>query len=308
MQRVKRAFTLVELLVVIAIIGVLVALLLPAIQAAREAARRTHCINNLKQIGIAMHLYHDANGTLPAGGRGCCFGSWAVYLLPFLEQGNYYGTWTDGNYTALSNREFITQRVDGYTCPSDMPAISSITQNIPIPNHNYGVNYGNTVYGQHDFQGVQFMGAPFGNVMNPDPHNARPFHGYIPFKRIADGLSNTVLSSELVQGQSGDLRGRILGFSGGSAITAWNTPNPSLPDIMAAGLCNPNPGDPLNPPCSTQNATSPTNNPRYLAARSRHPGGVNTAMLDGSVSFYTDSVALQVWRAMFTTEGQDLVN
>ena len=81
----RLGFTLIELLVVIAIIAVLIALLLPAVQSAREAARRAQCTNNLKQIGLAMHNYHDQQGTLPPGVKGCCWGTWLVFVLPYIE-------------------------------------------------------------------------------------------------------------------------------------------------------------------------------------------------------------------------------
>src|SRR3954447_3011833 len=86
MKRDYRAFTLVELLVVIAIIGILVALLLPAIQSAREAARRAQCVNNLKQVGIAVQNYHDTYKQLPIGAYSCCWGTWQVSILPFMEE------------------------------------------------------------------------------------------------------------------------------------------------------------------------------------------------------------------------------
>ena len=89
----RRGFTLIELLVVIAIIAVLIALLLPAVQAAREAARRAQCINNLKQIGLAMHNYESSNGSFPPGEKGCCWGTWHVFILPFVEQSALYNAW-----------------------------------------------------------------------------------------------------------------------------------------------------------------------------------------------------------------------
>ncbi len=321
MYRRADGFTLVELLVVIAIIGVLVALLLPAVQAAREAARRSQCINNVKQIGIAMQNYHDAKGHLPGGAVSCCYGTWANFLLPYLEQGSFANTFKTGTtYTADVNLQFMKSRVDLYTCPSDIPnaalqgTISSGA--VEMPNHNYAANYGNTVYGQQTFSGVDFLGAPFGNIDNAidsatgqktglDRQKARPYLGEIPFKQIPDGLSNTLLVSELVQGQGNDVRGRILGFSDGGAFTAWNTPNAALPDVMPGGLCNPLPGSELNPPCVVQNATT-TLNPRYLTSRSRHSGGVNSLLADGSCRFVSDDIELQVWRALSTTAGDEV--
>jgi prepilin-type N-terminal cleavage/methylation domain-containing protein len=131
-SRLARAgFTLVELLVVIAIIGVLVALLLPAVQAAREAARRSSCSNNLKQIGIAIHNYHDTFNTFPTGGvqPGACCGtpsaaSWGIHILPFMEQKALYdqydhNTWNDQSRNA-ANTFVTTQFVKTYICPSDL--------------------------------------------------------------------------------------------------------------------------------------------------------------------------------------------
>src|SRR4051794_17052246 len=86
MNRKHRGFTLVELLVVIAIIGILVAMLLPAIQAARESARRAQCVNNLKQLGVAFQNYHDTYKKLPIGAYSCCWGTWQMAILPFIEE------------------------------------------------------------------------------------------------------------------------------------------------------------------------------------------------------------------------------
>ena len=315
MMRRRHAFTLVELLVVIAIIGVLVALLLPAVQAAREAARRSQCTNNLRQVGLAMQLHHDAMGTLPGGAKSCCFGTWANFTLPYMEQGNFAKTWQDGTSYALGsiNPKFMAVRIDAYTCPSDEPNSPTITSSVPMANHNYAANYGNTVFGQHEFSEVPFLGAPFGNIDNPDKQNARPYLGLINYKEITDGLSNTLLVSEIIQGKGNDLRGRIVGYADGGAFTAWQTPNAFLADVMPGGTCNPAPGDDRNPPCSTQNGTAgnPSTglapvNPRYLTSRSTHPGGVNSAIADGSVAFFSDSIDLQTWRALASTQGADI--
>src|SRR5213592_4958703 len=99
MTRHRRGFTLIELLVVIAIIAVLIALLLPAVQSAREAARRAQCVNNLKQVRIAMHNYHGAMRSLPPGGLAIVDGTWQLFVLPFLEQSPLYNSYNmDGTY------------------------------------------------------------------------------------------------------------------------------------------------------------------------------------------------------------------
>src|ERR1700759_3805466 len=92
-NRRRSGFTLIELLVVIAIIAVLIALLLPAVQAAREAARRMQCVNNLKQIGLAMHDYQSSNNSLPYGMKGCCWGTWLIPILPYIEQQALFNSW-----------------------------------------------------------------------------------------------------------------------------------------------------------------------------------------------------------------------
>jgi prepilin-type N-terminal cleavage/methylation domain-containing protein len=302
----RSAFTLVELLVVIAIIGLLVALLLPAVQAARESARRSHCLNNLKQVGLAMHLHHDAQGRLPHGNRGCCNGTWANYILPYLEQGSLFGQWSEGaSYVSNANRSFITRRIEAYTCPSDTPSAPTMTQNVPIPNHNYAANYGNTTSGQHAFQGIEFLGAPFGNVDGED--KSRVILGNVKFKAITNGLSNTLLVSEVVQGQGNDLRGRVVGYAGGAMFTALSIPNSNLPDVLAsASYCDAQ--APENPPCigGSATATDPPYNTRHNVSRSRHPGGVMSLLADGSARFVADSTELQVWRAMATTAGDEV--
>ena len=125
-----RGFTLIELLVVIAIIAVLIALLLPAVQAAREAARRSQCVNNLKQLGIAMHNYESSNGSLPRAPRDCCWGTWQMFVLPYIEQNAMFNSFNfDGGlndydtdrlfrYEGATNTTVTVSRITALTCPS----------------------------------------------------------------------------------------------------------------------------------------------------------------------------------------------
>ncbi|MEO8272388.1 MAG: DUF1559 domain-containing protein, partial [Aureliella sp.] len=134
----KNAFTLVELLVVIAIIGILVGLLLPAVQAAREAARRMQCSNNLHQMGIALHNYHDTQGRFPAGVVQPSFLLWTGSLLPYIEQGNLFNTLVfNGRWetTGSSNAKACTAYLSAYRCPStnapDRSGLQGITNRVP---------------------------------------------------------------------------------------------------------------------------------------------------------------------------------
>ena len=107
MLRSRRGFTLIELLVVIAIIAVLIGLLLPAVQAAREAARRAQCVNNLKQVALAVHNYHDTVGTFPPARKGCCWGTWQVFLLPFIEQSAAFNSFNSVGNNAVPARHAL---------------------------------------------------------------------------------------------------------------------------------------------------------------------------------------------------------
>jgi prepilin-type N-terminal cleavage/methylation domain-containing protein len=294
-------FTLVELLVVIAIIGILVALLLPAVQAAREAARRTQCANNLKQWGLAMHNYESARNVLPPGvifgtssgpsginstGLVGGNGQWrretfVIHLWPYIEEQNLTDIY-DFKYTFYSaqNRPAVTLELEMYSCPSDEKRLWQGDAYTRIKG-NYVVNWGRTDWQQE-----------------PDPYKS-PF-GYNRFtkvKQITDGLSHTLFMSEVVQGGTDtqfDFRGDILNsdWSCQSFMTA-STPNSGVD----RGVCV----DPKLPaPCVAANGWK-----NASMARSKHSDGVLTLRGDGSTHLVSDFIDLAVWQALSTMSAGD---
>ncbi len=316
MPTLRRGFTLVELLVVIAIIGILISLLLPAVQAAREAARRAQCSNNLKQIALAMHNYHTAQRTFPVGSFGCCWGSWLVALLPYLEQRplyeqyNHNGKWdvpdSSYRYGGSKNLAVTRQRLAVYTCPTDIPAESDNWNG--ITSHNYGVNYGNTGFINRTFvgpeadaeanmNGVIFGGAPFTIGGRNDRRQA------FDIASILDGTSNTLMVSEQMQGHGRDLRG-FSWWAFGSGFMTYLAPNSNEPDVMqSSSYCNPD--HQLNPPCIGPHTLE---QPMTWASRSRHPGGVQSAMCDGSVRFISENIDIGTWRSLSTSQGGEVID
>ena len=326
----RSGFTLVELLVVIAIIGVLIALLLPAVQAAREAARRSQCSNNLKQSALAVHNYHDTYGKMPGGvgAYGCCWGTWQVRVLPFLENSNISNLYLnmDGNdatgvrYGAGTNPANVTRRrLSFWSCPSDV-ASSPTNQ---ITNHNYGVNYGNTSFYQQELPlgsttpTLRFFGAPFSAYeKSRSPHTddgpinaaqaatwGTPTYGRpIGLNEILDGTANTLMMAEILQGQAGDFRG-FSWWGGASGFVTFLAPNSSEPDIMTGAACNVT--HPMNAPCTT---TSTPARPRMQGARSRHAGrGVQVAFCDGHVVYIPKDINYNIWQALGTSQGSETI-
>jgi prepilin-type N-terminal cleavage/methylation domain-containing protein/prepilin-type processing-associated H-X9-DG protein len=331
----RRGFTLIELLVVIAIIAVLIALLLPAVQAAREAARRIQCTNNLKQIGLAMHNYQSSNNTLPYGARACCHGTWLIPVLPYLEQEALFNSWNSyGNnsglpgyvdsyfrYNGAANITVTSTRISAYYCPSDGNNRSTVGSGNPtVTSQNYVANFGNINFEQGlpaatgftpslTYNGVTypFLGAPFTDIGSPDPYGGSVQDGDAPtvsFAGIPDGLSNTMLASECVVGVTStndDLRG-FSWWSYAASYSGFLTPNTTNPDwLQSASYCN----FPYqqNPPCILgQNGLD------MLAARSRHTGGVNVTFVDGSVKFVKNNVNPVVYMALSSTRGGEVIS
>jgi prepilin-type N-terminal cleavage/methylation domain-containing protein len=343
-------FTLVELLVVIAIIGVLVALLLPAVQAAREAARRGQCLNNLKQLGLAMLNYESSKKGLPpmakywwntanpgqepgysaTGGPGGWYDDhgWYMPLMPYIEQAGVSNLANPKlSFSASANRAARTAFIPMHACPSDI-GLQRNEWDIPEwarVRSNYVVNAGNTVYGQHDLAGVVFGGAPF------QPRKIRPL------KDITDGASNTLMMSEVkvlpeTAGWGGPYSDAQTAL-GGQVFTGWYTPNIRAADALcrhgewltgkeevkqgfiAQGM--------LEPVLATVSSAggfgvgrlsgeatqdSQGCKQQFITARSHHAGGVNASRCDGSVKFYSDDVAEDVWRALTTAAGDETLS
>jgi prepilin-type N-terminal cleavage/methylation domain-containing protein/prepilin-type processing-associated H-X9-DG protein len=298
MARVLRAgFTLVELLVVIAIIGILVALLLPAVQAAREAGRRTQCINNLKQWALTTHNHHDTLKRLPKGASNNPRQTWVMYLWPFIEQ------------TTLSNKNDVNQhfylppctiggtlnglcgaRLDGYYCPSDSGSdLSDPSETYQRRRGNYAVNWGPNYYDT-----TPVASAPFSHIGGNRSTPAR-----VILANITDGTSNTLLMAEQLMAKSAkdnDWRGDIHNDDGVFKFMSINTPNSTVPDNVNWAIVDNDPRMPVT-----------TAGAQQSAARSRHPGGVNAALCDGSVRFFANAIALGTWQALSTSGGGEAV-
>ncbi|MBC7352007.1 MAG: DUF1559 domain-containing protein [Thermogutta sp.] len=315
MRKVRSAFTLVELLVVIAIIGILIALLLPAVQAAREAARRSQCTNNMKQVALGIHNYHDTYKVFPALGVRTCRGryyAWSMMILPYIEEKPLYDAimsqakspamlpepWTtDPNHPTWGPfvRDWWRKDIPAYTCPSDQP----------IPNRaesparlNYKACVGDDYHQNH---------------FRPD-QNYRQNRGIFQCERwigteyVTDGTSNTVMLGEMVAGGYPD------DVLGGVALLmqSWNP---------AACLARIDPTNPkkITPPvradfrptggrawdgrpyfCGFATMVAPNGpschwgsvdgNEHMGTASSYHPGGVNVAMADGAVRFISQTI------------------
>ncbi len=336
-------FTLVELLVVITIIGILIALLLPAVQAAREAARRSQCVNGLKQLGLALIHYHDMAKTFPAynqfSGNGTgdyqgygCF----VRILPFLEQAtlydeikrrsrNFYDPITTAIDAYVNN---VDRRLAAFLCPSDRPNPGF------YGNSSYAVCMGSNLGWDSMFT------SPITSASVAAGENGM-FRMFAPVKiaAVTDGTSNTIMIGEFSNGDNDNATYHrdtdcVMSVSWTATYLSTTLGPITIDDLNAygqrcdAGKANHTSAqggrwsrpDPLYtvfstlappnwsyPSCMT-NGNAGMNGPGVFPARSRHPGGVNLGLGDGSVRFVTSTIDLTTYQALGTREGQEVAN
>jgi prepilin-type N-terminal cleavage/methylation domain-containing protein/prepilin-type processing-associated H-X9-DG protein len=317
-------FTLIELLVVIAIIAVLIGLLLPAVQKVREAAARTACTNNIKQIALAMQNFHASFGAFPYARKVDVPNSytWSEQILPQIEQETVANDFTglatnvaktpfdlpdNGLVAAPAGTGSSSTLLKTFFCPSDnQPAVNDTKYPRSRGNYTACVGYGN-MYGTDSMGNVQpVVIGVFQVVVGQGP-------GGIPAQRtrltdIKDGSSNTLLLSEMltpfVPGTSltpGDI---YLGNMGAALFSALNTPNSTIADnLSGTNTCPQDVGDSgYRGPCKSgfNDGTA------VASARSQHPGGVNAALADGSVRFVANGINQATWQAVSSRVGRDL--
>jgi prepilin-type N-terminal cleavage/methylation domain-containing protein/prepilin-type processing-associated H-X9-DG protein len=296
----ERGFTLIELLVVIAIIAVLIALLLPAVQKVREAANKSRCQNNLKQLGLALHNYHDANGKLPPGGVGGVNTnglSWHVFILPYIEQGNLYSQvkWTPPFQTLgyLDNKAIALTRIPIYLCPSSLPQNERTTFNT-APNSEFvngAAPYSTHYYGNMGPKGPGYMviGTTHGGYAT---QGVLGVDTQIRLTDIADGTSNTFLVGEIAFSDTSSNPGYRIWNRGCGGSNA-------SPSASVCGGCK-NVANGIN---VTKFNSSNFND---ISFGSNHSGGANFTLCDGSVRFLTESISLTLYRATASRDGGEV--
>ncbi len=307
----RRGFTLIELLVVIAIIAILIALLLPAVQQAREAARRTQCKNHMKQIGLALHNYHDTHDVFPINyfsshpRNATQVGvSWMQLILPFIDQAPLYNTIpAGGQFSDAGHQAAMKTVISAYLCPTDLNNDGMMG--------NRTEDLGNQPYAVTNYKGV--MGSNMGssslgyNNASTAGRNAGQTNPW-DFPNGFMGRHDFLASAQIFVTRMRDIKdGTSNSFAVGEVVpdwcsyTWWMWPNG---DTM--GNSHPlnfkghvGPGQTLS--------TQRTNWEENFSGMSRHTGGVHFLMIDGTVRFVSENINLQLQRALGTISGKETV-
>jgi prepilin-type N-terminal cleavage/methylation domain-containing protein/prepilin-type processing-associated H-X9-DG protein len=316
----RHAFTLIELLVVIAIIAVLIGLLLPAVQKVREAAQRMQCQNKLKQIGIAMHSSHDANGRLPAALSTVTGLGWQVYILPYLEQKNLYDQFdltTPGGDINIINRNnpHGLRKITAYLCPSStqerqafggahnsnaggVDLIPAGTGEAAYTTHYYGIN---GPRGTNPVTGTAYR-------TNTGNHEGVPTAATGMIQRdlkltlvmIPDGTSNTLMVGEMSWAtELYGTRYRTWLRGGDAAVNANNPLSGGSFYVSGRNVVNP-----INIALKAP-TLAPYND---MPMGSMHPGGTNFCFGDGSVRFVRETIDLNTYRGLASRDGGETVS
>jgi prepilin-type N-terminal cleavage/methylation domain-containing protein/prepilin-type processing-associated H-X9-DG protein len=288
----RHGFTLIELLVVIAIIAILIGLLLPAVQKVREASARAKCSNNLKQMGVALHGFHDVQGRFPPGYNynpsatpaDISEAGWLFFILPYLEQEALYKS---ANLSLCFGQQpnslgvISAAMLPLYSCPSDVPG-------------NLALSY----YGKGNYAANGGIGPMTSNFTNPLGSITTPgvflANGRFGIKDITDGTSNTTAASEVLKAPGDDFRG-VMHYPEGPIYQHNRTPNTSTPDDFRTSLCV----STAKAPCVGV-YTAYNNRAVIMSARSNHTGGVNVLLCDGSLRFVTNGISQTTWQAAGT--------
>lgn len=295
----RRGFTLIELLVVIAIIAILIALLLPAVQQAREAARRSTCKNNLKQLGLAMHNYHDTHRTFPPGavwygigsapenGRDANWGTtWVVQILPFMDQANLYNNYNMSlnarSANASTTNSVLQAKIPSLICPSQ-PGVdrSNLSQDFN--------GFSKITYAASVGAGSTLTRSDYTNPNRRGFFSAVAQNG-AKIRDVTDGSSNSIMLSEIVVGiSSGDDKG-AWGWCTGALFSGRNsngilTPNAKVLDRTPYASNNTSDKN-----FNRRNSPDDINAGSGQAARSFHVGGVHATMGDGAVRFLSENI------------------
>ncbi|WP_435011954.1 DUF1559 domain-containing protein (plasmid) [Tundrisphaera lichenicola] len=333
MHRDSRGFTLIELLVVIAIIGVLIALLLPAVQSAREAARRIQCTNNLKQLGLALHGYHDVMSRFPSAltfmagtpdvptGIGSPFAA----ILPYLEQKNVQDLLNPDQPWVVVSPTVAKMSLSIFTCPSDTgPSLYHYPffESFGLP---VGSTFGSDSYGlSKGLNDAMCLSSGYGPPPVTNESGMFAFNSYRRISQVIDGTSNTFLLGEAAGGYPiCHGIGCDTPYPNGLSVHFWLVGGHSQPGWVASGFVY------SGNECSTverMNKVAVTDSvhdvsrtfdctpsfrggPHWVTNfRSFHPGGANFLYVDGSVKFIKQTIAMHTYRALSTIQGGEVVS